>query len=59
MIEIFARNIHGMIVEDDVPKIVGKIRADNKSIGASDLKNALNVAKNISDDFKGNSTSSQ
>jgi 5-methyltetrahydropteroyltriglutamate--homocysteine methyltransferase len=55
MIEIFARNIHGMIVEDDVPKIVGKIRTDNKSIGASDLKKALDVAKNLSDDFKGNS----
>ena len=55
MIEIFARNIPGMVVEDNVPKIVGKIRAADKSVGASDLKLALKTAKNLSNDFQMNS----
>jgi 5-methyltetrahydropteroyltriglutamate--homocysteine methyltransferase len=55
MISIFAENIPGMVVEGDIPKIVGKIRAADKSIGASDLSFALKTAKSISKDFQVNS----
>jgi 5-methyltetrahydropteroyltriglutamate--homocysteine methyltransferase len=55
MIEIFARNIPGMVVEDNIPKIIGKIRAADKSVGASDLKLALKTAKKLSNDFQANS----
>lgn len=51
MIEIFARKIIGMTVENDVPKITGKIRPANKSVGASDLTLALKIAENISKDY--------
>lgn len=51
MIEIFARKIIGMTIEGGVPKIIGKIRPANKSVGASDLKLALKIAENISKDY--------
>lgn len=51
MIEIFARKIIGMTVEEGVPKIVGKIRPANKSIGASDLEIVMKMAEDISSDF--------
>lgn len=54
MIEIYAKNLPGMTFEDDVPRIVGKIRATSNSIGASDLKLAIGTAKNISEDFRKN-----
>ena len=52
MIEIFAENIIGMGIEKGVPKILGKIRPANSSVGASDLKLALKKAQSISTDFK-------
>jgi 5-methyltetrahydropteroyltriglutamate--homocysteine methyltransferase len=52
MIEIFANNIPGMTVDKGVPKIIGKIRQPNKSIGAQDLELALKTAKYVSNDFK-------
>jgi 5-methyltetrahydropteroyltriglutamate--homocysteine methyltransferase len=51
MIEVFARSIPGMVVEDGTPKILGKIRPANHSLGASDLKLALRMAMNISKNF--------
>ncbi len=54
MIEIFARKLPGMTFEEDVPGIVGRIRAAEKSIGASDLKLAIKTAEKLSDDFKKN-----
>lgn len=51
MIEIFARKIIGMTVENGVPKITGKIRPANKSLGASDLTLAIKIAENISKDY--------
>ncbi|ADZ10411.1 Methionine synthase vitamin-B12 independent [Methanobacterium lacus] len=52
MVEIFAKKLPGMTVEDDVPGINGKIRALNGSIGAADMKLAIKTAENISEDFK-------
>ena len=54
MVEIFAKKMPGMTFEDNVPGINGKIRALNGSIGADDIKMAINVAENISDKFKTN-----
>jgi 5-methyltetrahydropteroyltriglutamate--homocysteine methyltransferase len=51
MIEVFAKNIPGMAVEGNTPKILGKIRPINHSFGSSDLKLALKIAQNISKDF--------
>ncbi len=52
MIEVFARNIPGMVVEDNTPKIISKITPANQSIGAHDLEIALKIANKISKDFK-------
>ena len=52
MIEVFARNIPGMVVEDNTPKILSKITPANQSIGAYDLEIALKIANKISKDFK-------
>ncbi len=52
MIEVFARNIPGMGVEEGTPKILGKIRPANSSLGASDLKIASETARKISKDFQ-------
>lgn len=54
MLGIFARAIPGMAVENRTPKILGKIRPVSYSIGASDLKLALNIAKKLSPQFKSN-----
>ncbi len=51
MIDVFARAIPGMTVEDGTPKIVGKIMPANHSLGASDLKLALKTARSVSEDF--------
>jgi len=56
MVEIFARDITGMVWEDGTSKIKGKILPINYSIGAEDIKIALKTAKNISEDFKTGST---
>lgn len=55
MIEIFAKSIPGMAVEDKTTKIVGKIMPSYESIGADDLKYAIRVAEGISKDYKKNS----
>lgn len=52
MLELFARSIPGMSVEDKKPLIKGKINPAPYSIGASDLELALKTAKKISTDFK-------
>lgn len=51
MVEIFAKAIPGMAVEDNIPKIVGKILPTYGSICAADLKYALDVSKSISSEF--------
>jgi 5-methyltetrahydropteroyltriglutamate--homocysteine methyltransferase len=51
MIDVFARNIPGMVVEDNIPKILSKITPANQSIGAHDLEIALKIANKISKDF--------
>lgn len=45
MIEIFARNIPGMIIEDNTCKIKNKISPSLKSIGSNDLKFAIKIMK--------------
>lgn len=51
MVEIFANSIYGMAVEDNTPKIVGKIMPSPKSICADDLKFAIKVAEGISKEY--------
>jgi Methionine synthase II (cobalamin-independent) len=51
MVEIFANSIYGMTVEDNTPKIVGKIMPSPKSICANDLKFAIKVAEGISKEY--------
>ncbi|HEX3014057.1 MAG TPA: methionine synthase [Methanobacterium sp.] len=51
MVEIFASYIYGMTVEDNTPKIVGKIMPSPKSICAKDLKFAIKVAEGISKEY--------
>ncbi|MCK9150828.1 methionine synthase [Methanobacterium alcaliphilum] len=46
MVEIFARHIPGMIVEEGTCKIKGKINPPVQSIGSDDLKFALKILKN-------------
>ncbi len=55
MVEIFAKSIPGMAVEDKTTKVVGKIMPSYESISADDLKYAIKVAEGISKDYKGNS----
>ncbi|HMK53535.1 MAG TPA: methionine synthase, partial [Methanobacteriaceae archaeon] len=52
MIEIFAQALPGMVYEEGVSKIVGKINSSSISIGSNDLKKALKIAINLSADFK-------
>jgi 5-methyltetrahydropteroyltriglutamate--homocysteine methyltransferase len=54
MLEIFARSIPGMGVEDKKPIIQNKIAPAPYSIGADDMKLALSAAKKISPAFKTN-----
>ena len=51
MIEVFARNIHGMAVVENTPKILGKIKPAVNSSGTHDLKLAIKTAHKISKDF--------
>ena len=51
MVEIFANSIYGMAVEDNTPKIVGKIMPSPESICAKDLKFAIKVAEGISTEY--------
>lgn len=51
MVEIFAKAIPGMAVEDNTPKIVGKIIPAHGPISAGDLKYAINISKNISKEY--------
>ena len=51
MVEIFANSIYGMAVEDNTPKIVGKIMPSPKSVCADDLKFAIKVAEGISKEY--------
>jgi 5-methyltetrahydropteroyltriglutamate--homocysteine methyltransferase len=51
MVEIFANSIYGMTVEDNTPKIVGKIMPSPKSVCADDLKFAIKIAKGISNEY--------
>lgn len=46
MIEIFARYIPGMVIEDNTCKIKNKISPPLKSIGAEDLKLAIKIMEN-------------
>ncbi|MGF7118760.1 methionine synthase [Methanobacterium oryzae] len=54
MVEMFADAIPGMTVEDNTPKIVGKILHPYKSISAEDLKYAIYVSKSISKKYGSN-----
>lgn len=54
MVEIFAKTVPGMTVEDNTPKIVGKILPSPISIGADDLKFAIKVAEGISKEYGSN-----
>jgi len=51
MVEIFAKAIPGMTVDDNTPKIIGKITYSQGSIGADDLKFAIKTAKRISKQY--------
>ncbi|MGC9518001.1 MAG: methionine synthase [Methanomicrobiales archaeon] len=51
MVEFYASSIPGMTVEENIPKILGKISPLAFSIGADDLKYAIKVAKSISKDY--------
>lgn len=46
MIEIFARSIPGMVIEDNTCKIKNKITPPLKSIGAEDLKLSIKIVEN-------------
>jgi 5-methyltetrahydropteroyltriglutamate--homocysteine methyltransferase len=54
MLQIFASHIPGMSVDENKPVICGKINPAPYSIGASDIKSALNTAKKINPDFGNN-----
>jgi 5-methyltetrahydropteroyltriglutamate--homocysteine methyltransferase len=51
MIQVFARHLPGMGVENDTSKIFGKIRPANHSLGGNDLELALKIAQKTSNDF--------
>ncbi len=51
MVEIFAKEIPGMAVDDGTAKITGKILPSNHPICVNDLKFALKVAEGISKDY--------
>ncbi|WP_414468461.1 methionine synthase [Methanobacterium sp. ACI-7] len=54
MVEIFAKAIPGMTVEDNTPKIIGKITPSHNPICISDFGYALKVAECISKEYKEN-----
>jgi 5-methyltetrahydropteroyltriglutamate--homocysteine methyltransferase len=51
MIQVFAKHLPGMAVEDNTSKILDKIRPANYSLGVNDLKFAIKTAKKISNKF--------
>jgi 5-methyltetrahydropteroyltriglutamate--homocysteine methyltransferase len=51
MIQIYAKHIPGMVVEENKSKILDKIVPASHSLGAHDLKMAIKTAKNISKDY--------
>lgn len=51
MVEIFAKAIPGMAVEEGTSKIVGKVMPSYGSICAGDLKYAIDVAESISKEY--------
>ncbi|MGA2677127.1 MAG: methionine synthase [Methanobacterium sp.] len=51
MLEVFAREIPGMITKDGIPIIIDRIQPAPHSIGASDIKMALKTASKLSSDF--------
>ena len=51
MLEVFAREIPGMITKDGIPIIIDRIQPAHHSIGASDIKMALKTASKLSSDF--------
>jgi 5-methyltetrahydropteroyltriglutamate--homocysteine methyltransferase len=51
MLEVFAREIPGMITKDGNPIIIDRIQPAPYSIGASDIKMALKTARKLSSDF--------
>jgi 5-methyltetrahydropteroyltriglutamate--homocysteine methyltransferase len=54
MVEIFAKSIPGMAVEDNTTKIVGKITPSFTPISAGDLQYAINVSNSISKEYGSN-----
>jgi len=54
MVEIFAKAIPGMAVEDNTTKIVGKIMPSHGPISTGDLKYVINVSKSISREYSSN-----
>jgi len=54
MVEIFAKAIPGMTVEDNTTKIVGKIMPSHGPISVGDLKYAIKVSKSISKEYGSN-----
>ncbi len=51
MLEVFAREIPGMTTKDGKSIIINRIQPATHSIGASDIKMALKIAKKLSPDF--------
>lgn len=51
MVEIFAKAIPGMTVEDRTPKIVGKIKPSPDPICIKDFEYAIKIAEKISKDY--------
>ncbi len=51
MLEMFAREIPGMMIQDGKPIIIDRIQPVPYSIGVSDIKMALKTAKKLSSDF--------
>jgi 5-methyltetrahydropteroyltriglutamate--homocysteine methyltransferase len=52
MVEVFARSIPGMDYEEGNSRIIGKINPAINSIGASDLKKTIQIAKGLEPNFK-------
>jgi 5-methyltetrahydropteroyltriglutamate--homocysteine methyltransferase len=51
MLEVFVREIPGMMIKDGKPIIIDRIQPVPYSIGVSDIKMALKTAKKLSSDF--------
>ena len=55
MIQVFARHLPGMKVEQNTSKIFDKIRPANHPLGGNDLKHALKIAQKTSSEFSDSS----